>query len=156
MAAGARLFPASPKPTGGPVTPRLRAPLIRVARAARDVRFQRVVAQLQGSARAVARHLPATRKANEAQAAAKAPANEKEAGARANQVDDIQQAKGEKPNKGGFLAVLRAEIDKVMPKNLEDADKFMKGGESEQVKGAVPPNRPLGHPPILARWRVKT
>jgi hypothetical protein len=36
--------------------------------------------------------------------------------------------------------VLRAEIDKVMPKNLDDADKFMKGGESEQMKGAVGSN----------------
>lgn len=137
MATGARLFPASPKPTGGPVTPALRAPRVRIARAAKDARFQKVISQLHQSAKKVAQHPPAARKAAEAQAAAKAPANEKLAGARANQVDDMKDAKAEKPNKGGFLAVLRAEIDKVMPKNLDEADKFMEGGESQQMKSAV-------------------
>jgi hypothetical protein len=140
MPAAARLFPASPKPAGGPVTPAVRAPRIRFARAARDARFQKVIAQLQQSATRVGQHPPARRKAAEAQAAAQAPANEKLAGARANQVDDMKDAKVEKPGKGGFLAILRAEIDKVMPKNLDDADKFMKGGESAQIKGAVGAN----------------
>jgi hypothetical protein len=137
VAAGARLFPPSPKPAGGPVTPPVRALRVKIARAAADPRFQKVVSQLQQSARKVGQHPSAARKSAEAQAAAKAPANEKEAGARANQVDDMKDAKADKPNKGGFLAVLRAEIDKVMPKNLDDADKFMKGGESQQMKGAV-------------------
>ena len=52
----------------------------------------------------------------------------------------MKDAKAEKPNKGGFLAILRAEIDKVMPKNLDESDKFMKGGESQQIKGAVAGN----------------
>ncbi|RKH23194.1 hypothetical protein D7X12_41925, partial [Corallococcus sicarius] len=42
-----------------------------------------------------------------------------------------------KAEPNGFLALLRAEIEKVMPKNLDDADKFMEGNETEQVKGAV-------------------
>ncbi|HEV8547372.1 MAG TPA: hypothetical protein VGQ57_00065, partial [Polyangiaceae bacterium] len=137
MPAGARLFPASPKPSGGPVSPPVRAPRVRVARAQKDARFQKVMAALQASARKVGTHPPAARKAAEAQAAAKAPANEKTGGARAYQVDDMKDAKAEKPNKGGFLAVLRAEIDKVMPKNLDQADKFMEGGESQQMKAAV-------------------
>ncbi|HEY3500584.1 MAG TPA: hypothetical protein VGK73_38085 [Polyangiaceae bacterium] len=137
MPAGARLFPASPKPSGGPVVPPLRSPRVKVARAAKDARFQKVIGQLQQRARKAATHPPAARKAAEAQAAAKAPPNEKEAGARANQVDQMKDAKTEKPNKGGFLAVLRAEIEKVMPKNLDQADKFMEGGESQQMKGAV-------------------
>lgn len=140
MAGAARLFPASPKPAGGLVTPAIRAPAIKFARAARDPRFARVIAQLQQSARRVGQRPPAKRKAEEAQAAAKAPPNEKEAGARAYQVDDMKAAKAEKPNKGGFLAILRAEIDKVMPKTLDDADKFMEGGESGQIKGAVGKN----------------
>ena len=140
MPGAARLFPPSPKPAGGPVTPAVRAPKIRFGKAAKDRRFLKVIEQLQQSARKVGQHPPAKRKAAEAQAAAKAPANEKEAGARANQVDDMKDAKVEKPATGGFLAILRAEIDKVMPKNLDDADKFMKGGESGQVKGAVGKN----------------
>ncbi len=137
MAAGARLFPASPKPAGGPVTPAVRSPKVKFAKAARDKRFLKVMAQLQQSARKVGQRPSAKRKADEAQSAAKAPPNEKVAGARANQVDDMKDAKADKPQKSGFLAILRAEIDKVMPKTLDDADKFMKGGESEQVKGAV-------------------
>jgi hypothetical protein len=140
MAGAARLFPASPKPAGGPVTPAVRSPRVRFARAARDPRFGKVLAQLRQSARKVGQHPPAKRKADEAQAAAKAPANEKVAGARAHQVDDMKDAKVEKPGKGGFLAILRAEIDKVMPKTLDDADQFMKGGESEQIKGGVGKN----------------
>lgn len=140
MAGAARLFPASPKPAGGTVTPPVRAARVRVAKAAKDPRFMKVIAQLQSSARKVGQRDPAARKAAEAQAAAKAPPNEKEAGARANQVDDMKDAKADKPDKGGFLAVLRAEIEKVMPKNLDDADKFMKGGESGQIKGAVGSN----------------
>src|SRR5215468_9503488 len=140
MAATARLFPASPKPAGGPVTPAVRSPKIRFARAGKDPRFLKVMAQLQQSARRVGQHPPARRKAAEAQAAAKAPPNEKVAGARANQVDDMKDAKVEKPKTGGFLAVLRAEIDKIMPKNLDESDKFMKGGESGQIKGAVGAN----------------
>ncbi|HET9930336.1 MAG TPA: hypothetical protein VFQ35_06610, partial [Polyangiaceae bacterium] len=137
MAARARLFPPSPKPAGGIVTPFVRAPKVRVAKAAKDPRFQKVVSQLQQSARKVGQHAPPAKKSAEAQAAAKAPPNEKEAGARANQVDDMKDAKAEKPSTGGFLAVLRAEIEKVMPKNLDEADKFMEGNESSQMKGAV-------------------
>ncbi|WP_438035789.1 phage tail protein [Sorangium sp. So ce204] len=140
MAGAARLFPPSPKPAGGIVTPAVRSPRVRVAKAAKDPRFLKVMAQLQASAKKVGQRPPAARKAAEAQAAAKAPANEKVAGARANQVDEIKDAKAEKPTTGGFLAVLRAEIDKVMPKNLDDADKFMKGGESGQIKGSVASN----------------
>jgi len=140
MAGAARLFPPSPKPAGAPVTPAVRSPRVRVARAARDRRFVKIVSDLQRSATKVGQHPPAQRKAAEAQAAAKAPDNEKLAGARANQVDDISDAKSAKPQTGGFLAILRAEIDKVMPKTLDDADKFMKGGESASVKGAVGQN----------------
>ncbi|WP_437534808.1 hypothetical protein WME79_11440 [Sorangium sp. So ce726] len=140
MPGAARLFPPSPKPAGGIVTPAVRSPRVRVAKAAKDARFVKVMAQLQASAKKVGQRPPAARLAAEAQAAAKAPANEKVAGARANQVDEIKDAKAEKPTTGGFLAVLRAEIEKVMPKNLDDADKFMKGGESGQIKGSVASN----------------
>lgn len=140
MAGTARLFPPSPKPAGGILSPPVRAPRVSAAKATKDPRFLKVLAQLQQSAKKVGQRPPPAKLAAEAQAAAKAPPNEKEAGARANQVDEMKDAKAEKPQKGGFLAVLRAEIDKVMPKNLDDADKFMKGGESAQIKGSVASN----------------
>jgi hypothetical protein len=96
-----------------------------------------LVLQLRSSASKVKQHPPAAKKAQEAQAAAKGPANEKLAGAKAKQVDKMQDAKGKEPQPSGFLALLRAEIEKVMPKNLDQADKFMKGGEKEQLKSAA-------------------
>lgn len=137
---GAKLIPKSPKPSGGPVSPAVRAPKIKYPRAARNPKFLKVIGQLQQSAKKAGTHPPAKRKADEAQAAAKGPPDEKIAGGRANQVDDMKDAKAEKPNKGGFLAVLRAEIEKVMPRTNEAATKFMQGGEKEQIKSGAGAN----------------
>ena len=137
---GANLIPKSPKPSGGPVAPRLRTPGIKYPRAAKNPKFIKVIGQLRASALKAGTHPPAKRKADEAQAAAKGPPDEKTAGGRANQVDDMKDAKAEKPNKGGFLAVLRAEIEKVMPKTNEAATKFMQGGEKEQIKSGAGAN----------------
>lgn len=105
--------------------------------AEKDPRFRKVVEQLEKSAKKTRKHPPASKKAAEAQAAAVSPPNERNAGAKANQVDAMKSAEAPKAEPNGFLALLRAEIEKVMPKNLDDADKFMKGSETEQVKGAV-------------------
>ncbi|WP_147451525.1 hypothetical protein, partial [Corallococcus llansteffanensis] len=105
--------------------------------AEKDPRFRKVIEQLEKSAQKTRKHPPASKKAAEAQAAAVSPPNERNAGAKANQVDAMKSAEAPKAEPNGFLALLRAEIEKVMPKNLDDADKFMKGSETEQVKGAV-------------------
>jgi hypothetical protein len=105
--------------------------------AAKDPRFQKLKGQVQGSANKVKQHPPASKKAREAQAAAQGPPNEKIAGAEANKADAMGAAETEKPQPDSFLAALRAEIEKVMPKTLDDADKFMEGGEKEQLKGSV-------------------
>lgn len=125
MVAAARLRRPTPKALAAPQ---------------RDPRFQKLTAQLKRSATQVKRHPPAAQKAREAQAAAKGPANEKAAGAKAKQVDKMKEAEGKKPESSGFLALLRAEIEKVMPQNLDEADKFMKGGEKAQIKGAAAGN----------------
>lgn len=102
-----------------------------------DPKFQKVISRLnQGSAR-LRQHPPAAKKATEAQAAALAPPKEKLVGAQAKQVDKMKDAKAGKPDPNSFLAMLRAEIEKVMPQNLEGADNFMQGGEKEQMQGAV-------------------
>jgi hypothetical protein len=105
--------------------------------AARDPRFTRVMAQLQKSAATARRHEPAARKAAQAQAAAVSPPQERVAGAQAGQVEVMKEADAKPPEKGGFLALLRQQIQAIMPKDLNSADSFMKGGEKEQVKGAV-------------------
>ncbi|MBJ6764107.1 hypothetical protein JGU66_25315 [Myxococcaceae bacterium JPH2] len=105
--------------------------------AEKDPKFRKVIEQLEKSAKKTRKHPPASQKASEAQKAAVSPPNERSAGAQANQVDAMKSAEAPKAEPNGFLALLRAEIEKVMPKNLDDADKFMKGNETAQVKGAV-------------------
>lgn len=105
--------------------------------AEKDPRFRKVVEQLEKSAGKSKQHPPASQKASEAQAAAVSPPSEQVAGAKANQVDAMKAADAPKAEPSGFLALLRAEIEKVMPKTLDDADKFMEGNETAQVKGAV-------------------
>ena len=88
----------------------------------------------------VKQHPTAAKKAAEAAAAAKGPSNEKKAGAKSNQVDKIKEAPEKKPEPNSFLALLRAEIEKAMPKTLGDTEKFMKGGSAEGMKGSLKGN----------------
>jgi hypothetical protein len=122
-----------------PATLRLPAPPARrpSANPASDPRFKVVKDRLTKGSSNLKKHPPAAKKALEAQKAALPPAKEKLVGAQANQVDTMQEAKAKKPDPNSFLALLRAEIEKVMPKNLDQADNFMEGGEQQQMKGAV-------------------
>jgi hypothetical protein len=109
-------------------------------KAAKDPRFTKVMQKLDQSSAKVKEHPPAQRKAAQTQAAAKPPANEKLAGAQAGQVDAMQNAESKKPDSDSFLTLLRAEIEKVMPKDLGATDKFMKGEDKQQLQGAVSGN----------------
>jgi hypothetical protein len=102
-----------------------------------DPRFQNVKAKVGQKAAQIKKHPPAKLKAEEAAKAAKAPLNEKQAGAKEKQTDLMKAAKAEKVEPDNFRALLRAEIKKVMPETLDDADSFMEGGKQEQMKGAV-------------------
>jgi uncharacterized protein YecA (UPF0149 family) len=102
-----------------------------------DPKFQKVVGQLNSGAAKLKQHPPAKLKAAQAQKAALPPPKEKLAGAQAKQVEKMEQAKPKPVEPNSFLALLRAEIEKVMPQNLDQADKFMEGGEQAQMKGAV-------------------
>ena len=98
-----------------------------------DPRFQRVETKLKSDANRVKQHPPARKKAAEAQAAAKGPPNEKLAGAKAKQVDKMQEAPTGKPDENSFLALLRAEIEKVLPKNNSEAKDFVDEGQKAEV-----------------------
>lgn len=133
---GAGLSAPSPAPGGAAVV--AGGPAIRTSSAAdRDPRYRRVKDELEKGARRAKTHPAASRKAGQAQAAARPPGNARAAGAKANQVDAMKEAPTPPPEPSGFLAMLRAAIQQIMPKNLDEADKFMKGGEREQVKSAV-------------------
>lgn len=105
-----------------------------------DPRFKRVVEQLKTGSTKFKQHPTPAKKAAEAAAAAKGPPNEKKAGGQAKQVDKIKEAPTKKPESGSFLALLRAEIEKAMPKTLGDTEKFMKGGSAEGMKGSLKGN----------------
>ena len=104
-----------------------------------DPRFKRIEEQLKQGAARTKKHPPAAKKAQEAAKAAKGPPNERTAGGKAKQVDKIKEAKEGKPDQNSFLAILRAEIAKAMPKTLGETENFdqtaaqMKGG----LKGNV-------------------
>ena len=108
--------------------------------AARDPRFNRVIEKLEKSSAKAKEHVPPARKAAEAQAAALPPANEKLALAQADQVDTMKDAETKKPEPDSFLTLLRAEIEKAMPKNLGATENFMKGDDKEKLKGAATGN----------------
>lgn len=102
-----------------------------------DPRYKRVVSKLEADTRKLKQHPPPSRKSDESAKAAKGPANEKAAGARAKQVDKLEQSDTPKPQTASFLSMLRAEIEKVMPKTLGDTEKFMKGGSGNDIKSSL-------------------
>ncbi|HEV2801611.1 MAG TPA: hypothetical protein VGW12_13990 [Pyrinomonadaceae bacterium] len=99
-----------------------------------------MIVDLKRKSAKVKEHPTPKKKAAEAQAAAKGPANERAAGGKAKQVDKIKEAKTKKPDSNSFLALLRAEIEKAMPKTLGDTEKFMKGGDAGALKGSLKGN----------------
>jgi hypothetical protein len=105
-----------------------------------DPRFRKVMEQLKSGAAKTTAHPPTAKKGAAAAAAAKGPPNERLAAGKAKQVDKIREAPSKKPEPASFLALLRAEIAKAMPKTLGETEKFMQGGSSEQLKGSLKGN----------------
>jgi hypothetical protein len=103
-----------------------------------DPRFRKVMEQLKAGAAKTKAHVPAAKKGTEAAAAAKGPPNERLAAGKAKQVDKIKEAKEGKPEPASFLAILRAEIAKAMPKTLGETDNFDQ--TAQQMKGGLKGN----------------
>ncbi|HMC51025.1 MAG TPA: hypothetical protein VKH20_10315, partial [Solirubrobacterales bacterium] len=103
-----------------------------------DPRFRKVMDQLKAGAAKTKAHPPAGKKAADAAAAAKGPPNERLAAGKAKQVDKIKEAKEGKPEPTSFLAILRAEIAKAMPKNLGETENFDQ--TAQQMKGGLKGN----------------
>lgn len=113
---------------------------LRIAQPGKDPRFKATLDKLNKSAAKARTHAPAGKKAAEAQAAALPPANEKLAAANANKADNMGAAETGKPDNNSFLAMLRAEIQKAMPKKTEDAKDFMQGDDKNRLKNAMTGN----------------
>ncbi|MFG6457827.1 phage tail protein [Roseateles sp. BYS96W] len=117
------------------LAPRSFAP--RVAKPKSDPRFVAVAEQAKSAATKLKQHPTAATKAKQASKSTKPPANERLAAAKAKVVDAVKEAPAPKPAPTSFKALLRAEIDKAMPKTLGDTEKFMGGGAQGQMKGAA-------------------
>ncbi len=128
---------ASNAPVGGSGGP---APAIANKRAAADPRFQRTIDKLQKGAARTKTHPTAAKKASDAQGASQPPANEKLAGAQAQNVDAMKAAEAPKPEPNSFLQLLRAEIAKLMPQNLDETKTFPDDAKKAQMKGATSGN----------------
>jgi len=109
-------------------------------KAGQDPRFRQAIEKLEKTAATTRSHPPPARKAAEAQAASVPPSNERLAAAQTNQVEAMGEAPAGKPQSSSFLELLRAEIEKVMPKSLGETEHFMEGGRKEQLKSATTGN----------------
>lgn len=116
------------------LAPRSFAP--RVAKPKSDPRFVAVTDQARQAATKLKQHPTAATKAKQASKSTQPPTNERMAAAKAKVVDAVKEAPAPKPQPASFKALLRAEIDKAMPKTLGDTEKFMEGGAQSQMKAA--------------------
>lgn len=116
------------------LAPRTFAP--RVAKPKSDPRLIAVTDQAKAGAAKLKQHPTPATKARQASKATKPPANERLAGAKAKVVDAVKEAPAPKPQPSSFKALLRAEIDKAMPKTLGETENFMQGGAQGQMKAA--------------------
>jgi len=100
-----------------------------------DPGFKAVVDRTKRTAKQQKQHPPASKKAAEAQAAAKGPANEVASASAGNQVGqmDLQQPKAF--DRKAFKAALVAKIAAASPKTLKEADEFKESGKLSGVKG---------------------
>ncbi|HKX31866.1 MAG TPA: hypothetical protein VJ302_29540, partial [Blastocatellia bacterium] len=102
-----------------------------------DPRFQGVMQRLGQAARQSKVHEPASKKVADASAASVAPANDRSSRAQANQVEVMDRQEAEKPKTDDFLTMLRKEIARIAPKNMEETEDFKKEGKAAQLKGTL-------------------
>lgn len=99
-----------------------------------DPRFQGVIKRLDKNAKQEKTHEPAAKKVGDAQAAAVPPENDRSSRAQAAQVEVMDQKEAKKPETDSFLAMLRAELERVAPKNMEETEEFKKKGKAGELK----------------------
>ncbi|MFL6254577.1 MAG: hypothetical protein ACJ74T_06120, partial [Pyrinomonadaceae bacterium] len=116
-----------------------------------DPRLTQALTKVRRNAARLKKHDPAKDKADDAQAAAEPPEKEKFSRAQGHKVAEIksemESAEKKKPSveekppqEKSFLQTLEEEIERVMPKTVEDADSFMDEGATRDLKGAVSGN----------------
>ena len=100
-----------------------------------DPGFKAVVDRTKRTAKQQKQHPPASKKAAEAQAAAKGPANEVASASAGNQVGQMDRQQPKAFDRKAFKAALVAKIAAASPKTLKEADEFKESGKLSGVKG---------------------
>jgi hypothetical protein len=126
-------------------------PASTVAKEPPDPRLTQALVKVRRNAARLKKHDPAKSKADQAQEAAEPPEKEVASRAQANKVGEIksEMESAEKnppsvderpPQEKSFLEMLEEEIDRVMPKTVEDTDSFMGEEEKQNLKGSMSGN----------------
>jgi len=102
-----------------------------------DPRFQGVMKRLDKNAEQEKTHEPAEKKVGDAQSAAVPPENDRSSRAQAAQVEVMDQQEAKKPETDSFLTMLRAEIERIAPKDMDAAEKFKKEGKAAELKNKL-------------------
>jgi hypothetical protein len=105
-----------------------------------DPRFQGVMKRLAKTSSEEKSHEPADKKITDAQAAVQPPQNDQSSRAQANQVEVMDQAEAKKPEKESFLALLRQELERIAPKNMEETEEFKKKEKAGELKQVLSSN----------------
>lgn len=114
-----------------------------------DPRLTQALDKVRRNARKLKKHDPAKSKADDAQEAAEPPEKEVLSRAQANKVGEIKSemdsakkpSVDEKPpQEKSFLEMLEEEIERVMPKKIEDTDHFMNEEDKQNLKGSMSGN----------------
>jgi len=104
---------------------------------AQDRRFQGVMKRLKKNAQQERTHEPGQKKVNDARAAVVPPDNDRSSRAQANQVDEMDKQEAKKPETDSFLEMLRAELERITPKNMDEMKSFKKKGQAGKLKNKL-------------------
>ncbi len=106
--------------------------------AAENPAFVNLQGQIGTTAKAQKQHEPATKSAQDAQAAAPSPSNERESKAQAGQVEEMDAQKPGEFDADSFKAELMQKIEKMeLPKDEEHAAEFDKNNNIKQVNDSA-------------------
>lgn len=114
-----------------------------------DPRLEKAIGKVRRNASKLKKHDPAKDKAEQAQDAAEPPEKEVLSRAQANKVGEIKSemdaarkpSVDEKPpQEKSFLETLEEEIERVMPKKVEDTDHFMGAEDRKNLKDSMSGN----------------
>lgn len=102
-----------------------------------NARFQGVMKRLKKNAKQEKTHEPGEKKVNDARAAVVPPDNDRSSRAQAAQVEEMDKQEAKKPETDSFLEMLRAELERITPDNMDEMKSFKKKGKAGKLKNKL-------------------